>query len=142
VLKWFNTSDFVAPPLYSFGNSGRNILFGPGTAQFDILLFKSILNGDGSRYLQLRAEAFNAFNHPQFNGADLAQLFASEHIDSTRALADRVTEALMRKIVGKELPAGAQLPCEQMMAQSFGVSPTVIREAVSRLKSEGLIDTK
>jgi GntR family transcriptional repressor for pyruvate dehydrogenase complex len=68
--------------------------------------------------------------------------FAPEQMSSTRTLADRVTEALMRKIAGEELPAGAQLPSEQMMAESFGVSRTVIREAVSRLKSEGLIDTR
>lgn len=74
--------------------------------------------------------------------ADLARLFASEQIESTRTLADRVTEALMRKIVGEELSAGSQLPSEQMMAKSFGVSRTVIRESISRLKSEGLIDTK
>jgi DNA-binding FadR family transcriptional regulator len=69
-------------------------------------------------------------------------MFASEQIESTRTLADRVTEALMRKIVSEELPAGSHLPSEQMMAQSFGVSRTVIRESISRLKSEGLIDTK
>jgi DNA-binding FadR family transcriptional regulator len=74
--------------------------------------------------------------------AELAALFASEQMSSTRTLADRVTEALMRKIGSKELPAGAQLPSEQMMAESFGVSRTVIREAISRLKSEGLIDTR
>lgn len=73
---------------------------------------------------------------------NLARLFASEQLESTRTLADRVTEALMRKIVGEELPAGSQLPSEQMMAKSFGVSRTVIRESISRLKSEGLIDTK
>jgi DNA-binding FadR family transcriptional regulator len=48
----------------------------------------------------------------------------------------------MRRIVGGELPAGSSLPSEQLMAKSFGVSRTVIREAVSRLKSEGLIDTR
>lgn len=76
------------------------------------------------------------------NGAEIARIFASEQIESTRTLADRVTEALMRKIVGEELPAGSQLPSEQVMAQSFGVSRTVIRESISRLKSEGLVDTK
>ena len=68
VLSWFNTADFVAPPLYSFGNSGRNILYGPGTTQFDVSLFKTIhFNEAATRYLQLRAEGFNVFNHPQFN---------------------------------------------------------------------------
>jgi len=75
-------------------------------------------------------------------GSDWIALFAAEQISSTRTLADRVSEALMRKIVGEELPAGVQLPSEQMMAVSFGVSRTVVREAISRLKSEGLIDTR
>ena len=68
VLAFFNTADFVAPSIYTYGNSGRNILFGPGTAQFDFSLFKTIhFNEAATRYLQLRAEAFNVFNHPQFN---------------------------------------------------------------------------
>jgi DNA-binding FadR family transcriptional regulator len=47
----------------------------------------------------------------------------------------------MNKILGDEF-AGSQLPSEQAMAEGFGVSRTVIREAISRLKSEGLIDTR
>jgi Carboxypeptidase regulatory-like domain len=66
--EWFNIADFAQPPAYTFGNSGRNILFGPGTKQFDVSLFKSIhFNESGTRYLQFRAEAFNVFNIPQFN---------------------------------------------------------------------------
>ena len=68
VLAYFNTADFVAPAPFTFGNSGRNILYGPGTTQFDTSLFKTIhFNEAGTRYLQFRAEAFNVFNHPQFN---------------------------------------------------------------------------
>jgi hypothetical protein len=68
VKEWFNIADFVAPPAYTFGNSGRNILFGPGTKQFDISLFKTVhLNESGTKYFQFRAEAFNVFNIPQFN---------------------------------------------------------------------------
>ncbi len=65
---WFNPADFVSPGNYIFGNSGRNILFGPGTRQFDLSLFKTIpFSENGSRRLQFRAEAFNVFNTPQFN---------------------------------------------------------------------------
>jgi Carboxypeptidase regulatory-like domain len=68
IQEWFNTADFVSPGNYVFGDSGRNILFGPGTKQFDVSLFKNIsLNKDGNRYIQLRAESFNIFNTPQFN---------------------------------------------------------------------------
>jgi hypothetical protein len=68
VSEWFNTADFVSPGNYVYGNSGRNILFGPGTKQVDASLFKNFaFNKDGSRHLQLRAETFNVFNTPQFN---------------------------------------------------------------------------
>lgn len=55
---------------------------------------------------------------------------------------DRVTAALLDLIRGGEYPAGARLPTEMEMAQRFGVSRTVIREAVSRLKSEGLVESR
>lgn len=66
--RWFNTSCFTAPPQFTFGNAGRNILRGPGTKQFDLSLFKNFsLGADQARRLQFRAELFNAFNTPQFN---------------------------------------------------------------------------
>jgi hypothetical protein len=65
---WFNTADFVSPGNYIFGNSGRNILYGPGTKQVDVSMFKNVnFSRDGSRYFQFRAETFNVFNTPQFN---------------------------------------------------------------------------
>jgi hypothetical protein len=68
VSAWFNTTAFVSPGPYEFGNSGRNILSGPGTKEFDLSLFKNfVFNESGSRHLQFRAEAFNIFNTPQFN---------------------------------------------------------------------------
>jgi hypothetical protein len=44
---------------------GRNTLFTNGTNNFDLNLTKSIPLGE-ERRLELRWEAFNAFNHPQF----------------------------------------------------------------------------
>src|SRR5712691_2780362 len=56
-------------------------------------------------------------------------------------LTDKVTEALVRLIRGGEYPAESRLPSEKEMAERFGVSRTVVREAVSRLKSEGLVES-
>lgn len=66
VNDWFNTAAFSTPVLGTFGNSGRNILKGPPVRTYDFSLFKNF-NLEGSRALQLRVEAFNAFNHPNFN---------------------------------------------------------------------------
>lgn len=57
-------------------------------------------------------------------------------------LADQVASAIEHEIRAGQLAEGARLPTEQMLAQQFGVSRTVVREAVSRLKSAGLIDTR
>lgn len=48
-----------------FGNEGRNMVRGPGIATADISLSKTFPVAEKSR-LQLRAEAFNALNHPNF----------------------------------------------------------------------------
>lgn len=63
--RWFDASAFVGPGQYTFGNSGRNILRGPGTKQIDLSLFKSFVFAEKSR-VEFRAEAFNALNTPQF----------------------------------------------------------------------------
>ena len=65
VAEWFDTSAFRAPALFQFGNSGRDILTGPGLVNFDASLFKDF-NFSESKRLQFRGEVFNVFNHPQF----------------------------------------------------------------------------
>jgi hypothetical protein len=63
---WFNTAAFANPAAGTWGNSGRNILQGPGTKTVDFSLFKDTHLTE-SKVLQLRAEAFNLANTPQFN---------------------------------------------------------------------------
>jgi hypothetical protein len=65
---WFNVNAFQAPAASSFtyGNSGRNSLEGPGTKYVDFSVFKDTHLTE-SKVLQLRAEAFNLANTPQFN---------------------------------------------------------------------------
>ncbi len=55
---------------------------------------------------------------------------------------ERVTQALLELIHSGTYPPKSRLPSEAEMAQQFGVSRTVIREAVSRLKSEGLVESR
>jgi GntR family transcriptional repressor for pyruvate dehydrogenase complex len=58
------------------------------------------------------------------------------------SLAARVIGALHDKIRSGTLPPGARLPTEHAMAQHFGVSRTVIREAIAGLKAEGMVETR
>ncbi len=57
-------------------------------------------------------------------------------------LADRVTELLAADIRARVYPARTRLPTEQAMTEQYGVSRTVVREAIARLKSEGLVETR
>src|ERR1700681_2456236 len=61
-------------------------------------------------------------------------------MSSASGLTDRVTGALLEKIGEGAFPPGARLPSENALAQEFGVSRTVLREAISRLKHEGVVE--
>jgi len=66
--RWFRIEAFQAPGPYRFGNAGRNILRGDGQVNFDLSVFRNFLLPWRERMrLQLRLEAFNAFNTPQFD---------------------------------------------------------------------------
>ncbi len=65
INHWFNTADFVAPPQYTFGNSGTGILTGPKYFDVDLGLIRAFSLPKGTR-LTIRSEWFNAFNHANF----------------------------------------------------------------------------
>lgn len=67
--QWFNTSAFAFPAPGTFGNAGRNILDGPGFQNVNVSLMKNTALTERVN-LQFRAEAFNLFNHPNFNLPD------------------------------------------------------------------------
>ena len=56
--------------------------------------------------------------------------------------AEEVARALENQIRSGALEPEVRLPSEQMMAVQFGVSRAVIREAIARLKNEGLVKTR
>ncbi|HEV2213803.1 MAG TPA: hypothetical protein VGR64_00860, partial [Terracidiphilus sp.] len=59
---WFNPAAFATPPAYTYGNVGRNSVFGPGMQTMDIGVTRSFDITEKSRF-EARAEFFNAFNH-------------------------------------------------------------------------------
>ena len=67
---WFNLNAFVDDPTYSFGNSGYGVIVGPGLINVDLGLRK-IFNITERQKLQLRFEAFNAPNHPNWGNPNV-----------------------------------------------------------------------
>ena len=66
-FMWFDTACFPLALQGYFGNSGRTVLNGPGLNNWDIGLEKAFpLEAKESVRLLFRAEAFNAWNHTQF----------------------------------------------------------------------------
>ncbi|MFZ0272720.1 MAG: TonB-dependent receptor [Acidobacteriaceae bacterium] len=63
----FDTSLFSLPALGEFGDARRRFFHGPGSDDTDFALAKSTTVLD-DKELQVRAEAFNVFNHAQFFG--------------------------------------------------------------------------
>jgi hypothetical protein len=76
---YFSASCFTTPPVIgadgvgtAFGNSGTGIADGPGQANLDLALSKTVAFDwpqEQSR-LEFRAEMFNVLNHPQFANPD------------------------------------------------------------------------
>jgi hypothetical protein len=64
-LHWFNPCAYKVQAPLTFGNSARNSLLGPGRWNMDASVWRTFPLTE--RYkMDLRAEAFNLFNHPQF----------------------------------------------------------------------------
>jgi hypothetical protein len=65
--RYFDTSAFTQPEPFSFGNVSRTLpdVRGPGQVNVDLSLVKNLVLAERVR-LQLRGEAFNAFNHVNF----------------------------------------------------------------------------
>ncbi len=62
---WFNPAAFAAPPAYTYGNVGRNSVYGPGLQTMDLGVVREIGLGERARF-EARAEFFNALNHTNF----------------------------------------------------------------------------
>ena len=70
--QWFDPTAFVVIPAnqFRFGNSGRDILIGPGTVNVDASIFKQFNLPWDEQFLQFRAEFFNLPNHANFGQPD------------------------------------------------------------------------
>jgi hypothetical protein len=67
--SWFNTAAFAQPAVGQFGDARRNSIIGPGSLVFNMAFTKSFPLKE-NRSLELRMQASNIFNTPQFAAID------------------------------------------------------------------------
>lgn len=76
--RHFDTSVFAPPTRAEFGigNAPKDVLRGPGIANYDVTIIKNIPVGQSdAKRLQLRFEFYNFFNHTNFQGVDTTARF-------------------------------------------------------------------
>ena len=99
IQKWFNTDAFKNPANYVIGNapfvlsSTRN----PGYVNADLSMTKNFVLHNEWKF-QLRAESFNAFNHPNLNGPNAT--FSPNSLGvNTNALFGKITSAQSPRLI-------------------------------------------
>jgi hypothetical protein len=84
----------------TFGDSGTGIVDGPGQFNIDAAIMKSVRLSwpkEGSQ-LQIRAEAFNVLNHPQFSNPNATYGSSSFGIISSTSVNPRVGQLALKMI--------------------------------------------
>jgi DNA-binding FadR family transcriptional regulator len=59
-----------------------------------------------------------------------------------RNLAQNVIEGIVQQMRASQLAPGDKLPAESAIMKAYGVSRTVVREAISQLRASGLVQTQ
>jgi hypothetical protein len=60
--EWMNPAAFATPQAYTFGNTGRNAIYGPGMQTLDLAVARTFPLTERTNF-QFRGEFFNALNH-------------------------------------------------------------------------------
>lgn len=71
-----------------------------------------------------------------------AQISPEIHLQKRTGLAEELASILMSRIAGGDFRINDVLPSEKVFAETYQVSRTVVREALARLKYEGIIISK
>ncbi len=73
--RFFDPTAFQIPSPGTFGNSGRNVIIGPGIRNIDLTLARRFRLSDSTR-VQFRTDFYNVFNHPNLVAPPTMQNFA------------------------------------------------------------------
>ena len=107
LANYFNKSCFTTPPVIgadgigsTFGDSATGIVDGPGQFNIDASLLRNIAISwpkEGSS-LQLRADFFNALNHPQFSNPNAVYGSSSFGVISSTSVNPRVVQLAVKLV--------------------------------------------
>lgn len=61
------------------------------------------------------------------------------NVSSASTVSQEITTKLLRRIVDGVYPAGGRLPNERKLAEEFGVTRNVVREALKRIEAMGMV---
>src|SRR5687768_1187938 len=75
------------------------------------------------------------------NNNSILQLAAIEPLEREQRLYERVVEKVLELISSGAWKPGFRLPSERELSEAFGVSRTVVREAVKALEARGVLES-
>lgn len=93
--RWFNKAAFVYQAPYTYGNTGRNTILGPGVIETDLSLSKNVKVTERIG-AELRWEVFNATNHPIFGVPNASLASASYGMISSTKVDSRQMQVALR----------------------------------------------
>ena len=97
---YFNPQSFALEPIGTVGDVGRNPFHGPGINNFDWALYKNVKLVGESKFIQLRFEFYNIWNHTQFSS--VAILSSASNVTNGNAASSnfgRVTQAFNPRLI-------------------------------------------
>jgi hypothetical protein len=126
-------SAFVLPRIGDAGPWSRQYLRSPGTQNHDLALLKNVpLKSEDDRYLQLRLEMFNVFNHTQFNSINTTTNVAVPTPGGGFATGNAIFNNYNNAVItNNRRPAGSTEPLGRYFGEYNGAqTPRVIQLAV------------
>src|SRR5581483_4982476 len=81
-------------------------------------------------------------SHPATSGTPVMPISEIAPLSRERSLPERVAERMLQLITSKGWEQGKRIPPERDLAVAFGVSRTVIREAVKTLEARGVLENR
>ena len=91
LINCVNISGFALPAEFTYGNTPRNFLRGPGLVNFDWSLFKNFTITDNLK-LQFRWETFNTLNHPNFGNPNTSYVVGATNFGNITGTATNMRQ--------------------------------------------------